>query len=1708
MKKLLTFFLTALLTFSVGWATEVTFNATTDKGSVTANGTTANGDHVTKDGVTVTSSNGPMGNGSNYRVYQNGTLTVTSTAGNITKIEMTFTASGTSNYGPSKISATGYSYSGSVGTWQGTAASTVTFSASAQARITNIVVTVSGGAAPQENWYRKVTSTSDLAAGKKYIIVNEANGVGMGELNSNRFGTGVTGLTFDNNRVDIGGTNVMEMTLGGSSNNWTFQMPNGNYLSNSSSSNNTFFSSTSVQTSSTDITKWTITPSADACAIQSNYVTAQYIRFNSSGLFGTYGITAQSPVALYVEDDGSTVETCATPTFSPAAGTYNEAQDVTISTTTSGASIYYTTDNSTPSATNGTLYTGAINVSSTTTIKAIAVKTGNNDSQVAEATYTISSGGGSGTIYRKVTSTDALTTGDYLIVYEGDNVAFDGSLVELNLDMANNTKSVTISNQTIETAENIYFTYNATAGTLKSASGYYIGKINTSNGMNISATEPYTHTITIDNSGNANITSTNVTNGPSLRFNSASNQKRFRYYGSGQQAIQLYKKDSTDPTLLATPTTLALTDIPYDGSSTSGTFTLTGTYLTQNVTMTFSGAEGFSIDPSTSPIVPVDGSVSQEYTVTYNGNSTSEVTATVTFTCGDLTETVTVTAKKATPPPVSITISPNTQTFSDAAPAELTITGEYVSGNINASLANNTDWYLNPNTFGNTGGTATVTYNGRALSASNTVTASASGATDATATVNYVADLYIVTDNGVTGDWHFDGQYSVQMTNNNGVYTGVFTATTDNTFILFARKTGDGVNWNTRYVFGPNSDGDWWLPTSGNGSGTIDTNDDDPIKIQGAGTYVITIDANAGTFTITKRDLGGDEFTLVTATEDVTTDSEYVLVYSNIAAMGKTLSGASSGYLNPVTTGFEVEVDVVTLASDSEVNVFTLSDSGDEGYFYLKMQDGGKYIGTNGNNLALADEANGDAYKWSITIANDLAVIQNLGNSRFLAYNTSSPRFTTYASITSGSAQQYAALYKRSGTVGPVAPATPVITPDSGNYPGDQEVSISCSTTGATIYYILNGGETQTYTAPFNVDLDEEHTEATVEAWAVKDELTSEHVTATYTYKSLYVNSIEEFLALENGDSAYFRNPVVVLFDYSQNSSGGQEYIWVKDRTGYTQFFIAPQFDAASVADPQYEGTYGEFVPKYENGDVIPGGFKVKKEYYANGQYYQGQCYGSHSSFEEANEKALADPEQVTLSELLANPAAYNNRYLYINKLQVTGFVTGYGTASGLWTFYIAADEDGDGTAEVADNSSLVGYNKYNSPAWKNKNGDVVGVDVPEDSKFYNVKFIFQKWSGGYEIMPIEFTEWEETSLRLEDLVQVGELDHPYTISNQLHATAVTWDGDRNMFAIFAKDDHMYASKRYPATGQDTYLIRYETGTFINEVEQEDYDQSNWIEILIPSTFTEVTSKTEANAYQTKLGELQDKYEGMILKAATVTGTYVDQLNPTILVTSLPEEETASTYTPNIYCTANFLMENLDSDGAQGNDGNYFMMDAKPHEFCKVVWAYYDNGNGNYFVIPAREGNTVNGHGFHGSFMANMSLSRDVQIYYDYDVVSNWILDSNDDSFNGQQFLYSFDAVVRKNPNYSTPASGAPRRILPGTGDFEQTPAYIVYPLISNHNDPEGVVGVKEVLGNKTIESVHYYNLMGMEGKTPFEGINIVVTRYTDGSTSTIKVMK
>jgi hypothetical protein len=100
------------------------------------------------------------------------------------------------------------------------------------------------------------------------------------------------------------------------------------------------------------------------------------------------GLGGVSAVAEATFTIGAEPATVATPTFSPAAGSYSAAQQVTISDSTPGAAIFYTTDGTTPT-TSSTRYTGAITVSATTTIKAMATAAGMADSAVATAVYTI-----------------------------------------------------------------------------------------------------------------------------------------------------------------------------------------------------------------------------------------------------------------------------------------------------------------------------------------------------------------------------------------------------------------------------------------------------------------------------------------------------------------------------------------------------------------------------------------------------------------------------------------------------------------------------------------------------------------------------------------------------------------------------------------------------------------------------------------------------------------------------------------------------------------------------------------------------------------------------------------------------------------------------------------------------------------------------------------------------------------------------------------------------------------------------------------------------------------------------------------------------------------------------------------------------------------------------------------------------------------------
>ncbi|MDO4801461.1 MAG: InlB B-repeat-containing protein, partial [Prevotellaceae bacterium] len=155
--------------------------------------------------------------------------------------------------------------------------------------------------------------------------------------------------------------------------------------------------------------------------------------------------------------------------------------------------------------------------------------------------------------YVKVTSELEDWSGDYLVVYESGNIAFNGGLE--TLDATSNGISVAINDRIIEANETTNAaTINIQAVTdgyvIQAKNGKYIGNTKqksseADNGLTISDTQSteagYVASISLDDSQNALIT-VNKNGETTLKYNNTSGQTRFRFYKSGQETVALYKK--------------------------------------------------------------------------------------------------------------------------------------------------------------------------------------------------------------------------------------------------------------------------------------------------------------------------------------------------------------------------------------------------------------------------------------------------------------------------------------------------------------------------------------------------------------------------------------------------------------------------------------------------------------------------------------------------------------------------------------------------------------------------------------------------------------------------------------------------------------------------------------------------------------------------------------------------------------------------------------------------------------------------------------------------------------------------------------------------------------------------------------------------------------------------------------------------------------
>ena len=214
----------------------------------------------------------------------------------------------------------------------------------------------------------------------------------------------------------------------------------------------------------------------------------------------------------------------------------------------------HTTETATP-ATGGTELTPSLDESTYSVTQSgltngstyyLYVKVNTVDANyIAEDAYTMVSFTPDNVIYyERINSTGDLEMGvKYLIVYESGNVAFNGSLTDL--DPSSNTVPVSIVDGKI-VANNTINGYSFTiAGStdeyvIRSASGYYIGRTASSNGLNSSTSEAYTNRISF--SANNVIIKGNDSDGNATTATLQNYQgTKFRYYTSIQNAVQLYK---------------------------------------------------------------------------------------------------------------------------------------------------------------------------------------------------------------------------------------------------------------------------------------------------------------------------------------------------------------------------------------------------------------------------------------------------------------------------------------------------------------------------------------------------------------------------------------------------------------------------------------------------------------------------------------------------------------------------------------------------------------------------------------------------------------------------------------------------------------------------------------------------------------------------------------------------------------------------------------------------------------------------------------------------------------------------------------------------------------------------------------------------------------------------------------------------------------
>ena len=378
---------------------------------------------------------------------------------------------------------------------------------------------------------------------------------------------------------------------------------------------------------------------------------------------------------------------------------------------------------------------------------------------------------------------------------------------------------------------------------------------------------------------------------------------------------------------------------------------------------------------------------------------------------------------------------------------------------------------------------------------------------------------------------------------------------------------------------------------------------------------------------------------------------------------------------------------------------------------------------------------------------------------------------------------------------------------------------------------------------------------------------------------------------------------------------------------------------------------------------------------------------------------------------------------------------------------------------------------------------------------------------------------------------------------------------------LICKDDKGYAPKDVTENGWIDYMQQ------VSGLNPGEYDQSNWIALRLPqgeslSNDMILTPLTGVKGHLVNATNLEFQLDAMPDFGSRVTftpNTYI----PASFKGTQESPVTGKTYffvqpKPMEYAhiewavsrgdkfvTADYDLEHgINTAGLSGEfefngmylgdfglaSGHVYKMDAIIKRFTDNFDHVYVMGNVNGLVFDSRKGVEMytadgkvytatvtvsnaqgNNNGFFG-FTKELGATWESIAAYRYGADANnkyvtagtYAVNQNTNSFEILPGTYTLTLDMTKGElTIAAPSANAPRRV-----DAQAQARYIVYPVTIQQTSESVITGVMNVAGAREVAAVEYVHLAGQCSSRPWQGVNIVVTRYTDGTVTTAKECK